>query len=50
MFAYYITAELNNDGTYRVELYDLKDEALVVTTIERANITITEAPEVETCR
>ena len=45
MFAYGIRAELNNDGTYRVELFDVDAEIGVVTTIERASIRIEHVPD-----
>ena len=45
MFAYTIRAELNNDGTYRVELMDVDDERPIITTIERASILIAKTPD-----
>ena len=40
-FAYTMHAELNNDGSYKVVLFDVgEDESPIETIIERAKITI----------
>ena len=40
-FAYTVKAELNNDGSYRVTLFDVDEyEAPITETIERARIII----------
>ena len=45
MFAYTIKAELNNDGSYKVTLFDVgSDECSIETVIPRARITIDTLP------
>ena len=45
MFAYTIRAELNNDGSYKVTLFDVgSDECPIETVIPRARITIDAVP------
>lgn len=41
MFAYSVRAELNNDGSYKVTLFDIGiDESPVYTVIDRAKLII----------
>jgi len=45
MFAYTIKAELNNDGSYKVTLFNVgSDECSIETVIPRAHITINALP------